>query len=221
MLRQHETDLGAFLTSDPKGKQLPAYLGKLAEHLAGEQALALHELAQLQKNIEHIKAVVIAQQSSAKGAGKFETLQVTDLVEDTLRMDAVGPSNLDIQIIKEFGNVPEVTVEKHKVLQILMNLVRNAKQSCQESGHVEKRLTLRVNSGDGCVRIAVSDNGMGISPENLARIFARGFTTKQDGHGFGLHSAIAAAKDMGGELRVQSAGLGHGATFTLELPVQT
>jgi signal transduction histidine kinase len=218
LLREHENDLGVFLTSDPKGKQVPGYLAQLAEHLAGEQATALKELAQLQKNIEHIKEVVTTQQSGAKCAGKPETIQVTDLVEDTLRMDSGAQVERDIQVTTEFEATPVITVEKHKVLQILTNLVRNAKQSCHEAGGLGKRLTLRVTNGDDRVRIAVSDNGVGISPENLARIFAHGFTTKKDGHGFGLHSAVAAAMEMGGGLNVQSDGIGHGATFTLELP---
>jgi PAS domain S-box-containing protein len=218
LLREHESDLGVFLTSDPQGRKVPSYLAHLAEHLVAEQAVALKELAQLQKNIEHIKEVVTAQQSNAKGAGQSETLQMTDLLEDTLRMDSGGQSYRGIQVVREFEHAPAITVEKHKVLQILMNLVRNARQACQEAGGPEKRLTLRVTNGDDRVRIAVSDNGVGISPENLARIFAHGFTTKKDGHGFGLHSAIAAAKEMGGSLHVRSDGLGHGATFTLELP---
>ncbi len=220
LLREHETDLGAFLTSDPRGKQVPAYLGQLADHLVGEQAAALTELAHLQKNIEHIKDVVTAQQSGAKGVGKPETLPVTDLVEDTLRMDSDSQASRDIQVIKQFEVVPFITVEKHKVLQILVNLLRNAKQACQESDRADKQLTLRVTHGDGRVRIAVSDNGVGISPANLAHIFAHGFTTKKQGHGFGLHSAALAAKEMDGSLSVRSEGLGKGATFTLELPVK-
>jgi signal transduction histidine kinase len=219
LLREHETDLGEFLTTDPKGKQVPAYLAKLADHLIGEQSTALKELAQLQENIEHIKEVVSSQQRDAKGADQRERALPTDLVEDTLRMEAGGPEHRDIQVVKEFEAAPAITVEKHKVLQILMNLVRNGKQACHEAGGADKRLTLRVTHGDSLVRIAVSDNGVGISPENLARIFTHGFTTKKDGHGFGLHSAVAAAKEMGGSLTVHSDGPGTGATFTLELPV--
>jgi PAS domain S-box-containing protein len=219
LLREHESDLGVFLSSDPKGKKVPDYLAKLAEHMAGEKESALKELAQLQVNIEHIKVVVTSQQSSAKTAGKAEKIQVTDLVEQTLQMDLDGQASRDIMVVKQFEPVPAIIVEKHKLLQILMNLVRNAKQACQEAGGQEKRLTLRVTEGDGRVRIAVSDNGAGISPENLANIFTHGFTTKKAGHGFGLHSAIMAAKELGGSLAVQSAGRGCGATFTLELPL--
>jgi C4-dicarboxylate-specific signal transduction histidine kinase len=115
--------------------------------------------------------------------------------------------------------VPPITIEKHKVLQILVNLIRNAKHACDASGRADKQMAIRVSNGGGHVRIAISDNGVGISPENLTRIFAHGFTTKKDGHGFGLHSGVLAAQEMGGQLTVHSAGPGAGATFTLELPL--
>ena len=221
MLREHEGDLGTFLTSDPKGKQIPGYLAQLAEHLAGEQTAALKELSQLQKNIEHIKDIVSMQQGFAKVSGVTETLQITDLVEDALRMNASSLMRHDIQVIREFEKLTPIMVEKQKVLQILVNLVRNAKHACDDSGRPDKRLTLRVTNGNQLVRIAVADNGIGILPENLTRIFFHGFTTKKDGHGFGLHSGALAAKEMGGSLTVHSDGPGQGAAFTLELPLQS
>jgi signal transduction histidine kinase len=221
LLREHEGDLGTFLTSDPKGKQIPGYLAQLAEHLSTEQTGALKEFAQLQTNIDHLKDIVTMQQSFARVSGATETLSVADLVEDALKMNSSSFARHDIQVIKEFKNVPPVTVEKHKAMQILVNLMRNAKQACDELDPPEKRLTLRVTNGNNHVRIAVTDNGIGIRPENLTRIFAHGFTTKKSGHGFGLHSGARAAREMGGSLAVQSDGIGHGATFTLEIPLIT
>ncbi len=221
LIREHEADLGSFFGTDPKGKQLPGYLAQLSEHLAGEQAAALKELAHLQKNIEHIKEIVTMQQSYARMSGVAETLPVTELVEDALRMNSGALVRHDVQVIKEFEEVPPVSVDQHKVLQILVNLIRNAKYACDESGRPDKRLWMRVTKGDDRVRIAVTDNGVGIPPENLTRIFGHGFTTRKDGHGFGLHSGALAAKEMGGNLSVQSEGVGRGATFTLELPLQT
>jgi C4-dicarboxylate-specific signal transduction histidine kinase len=111
-------------------------------------------------------------------------------------------------------------VDKHKVLQILINVIGNAKYAVSESPRRDKRITVRVGiNGNRRVKIAVTDNGIGIAKENLARIFAHGFTTKRNGHGFGLHSAALAATETGGSLSVHSAGLGHGATFELELPM--
>ncbi|MDB6039026.1 MAG: sensor signal transduction histidine kinase [Verrucomicrobiales bacterium] len=217
LLRKHEGDLGNFVTNDPKGRQLPDYLATLAEHLAGEQAETLTELAHLQKNIDHIRDIVTMQQSFAKVSGVAESLKPCDLVEDALKMNATTLARHDIQVIREFHPVLPVMVEKHKVLQILVNLIRNARHACDDSLRIDKQVTVRIANGEGRVRISVSDNGVGILPENLARIFNHGFTTKKDGHGFGLHSGALAARELGGSLQVQSDGPGKGAMFTLEL----
>ena len=117
--------------------------------------------------------------------------------------------------------MPAVLADKHKVLQILVNLLRNAKHALEEGGGGDKRLKLRVGiNGERRVKISVSDNGVGIAPEHLSRIFEHGFTTRKEGHGFGLHSGALAAREMGGSLGAHSAGPGQGATFTLEFPAQ-
>jgi PAS domain S-box-containing protein len=220
LLREHEADLGEFFTQNPKGKQLLPYLAQLAEHISVEQGSALKELAEVQKHIDHIKDIVAMQQSFARFSGMTEIVAVPDLVEDALRMNASALARHDVRVVKEFEDVPPITVEKHKVLQILVNLVTNAKQACDAVARDDKQLTLKVRSHADRVHIAVADNGVGIPPENLTRIFAHGFTTKKNGHGFGLHSGALAAKELGGALRVESAGIGHGTVFTLELPLK-
>jgi PAS domain S-box-containing protein len=218
LLDEHAADLGAFMSSDPKGRQLPHYLQQLAEHLAGEQAIVLEELALLHRNIEHVKDIVVMQQSYAKISGVVETVKINDLVEDALRLNLGALQRHGVTVLREFEDLPPVDVEKHKILQILVNLVRNAKYACDESIRIDKLMTLRVARNDGHVKISVTDNGVGIPAENLTRIFNHGFTTRKDGHGFGLHSAVLAAMEMGGSLSVHSDGAGEGATFTLELP---
>jgi signal transduction histidine kinase len=221
LLEAHAGDLGTFLTQDPRGQQLPAYLDTLAKHLAEEQSVLIKELRSLNQNIEHIKDIVSMQQNYARISGVTETVHPQELVEDALRMHAGGLSRHDIQVFREYdSHAPAVTVDKHKVLQVLVNLVHNAKYACDESGRTDKRLTLRVTNGDDRVRISVEDNGIGIPPENLTRIFSHGFTTRRNGHGFGLHSGALAAKELGGALHVHSDGAGTGAIFCLELPLR-
>ena len=218
LLEEHETDLCTFLTEHPKGRQLPSYLKQLSKHLAREHAEALEGLAGLQKNIDHIKDIVTMQQGFARFSGMTETVVASELVEDALKMNASSLARHDVQIIKDFDQVPPCTVEKHKVLQILVNLIRNGKEACDESNCDEKKLTIRLQNGEGRIRISVIDNGIGIPATNLTNIFAYGFTTKKDGHGFGLHSGALAAKEMGGSLTAHSDGQGCGSRFTLELP---
>src|SRR5882757_6714077 len=221
LLKQHETDLGAFVSVDERGKHLPAYLAQLSEHLMLDQQVALQELDSLRKNIDHIKEIVAMQQSYSKLVGVPEKLVVAGLVEDALRMNIGAFNRHGVSLKCDFEDVPEIVVEKHKVLQILVNLLRNAKYACEASGKTDKQVVMRVAKQTEGVRIAVTDNGIGIQPEHMARIFSHGFTTKKEGHGFGLHSGALAAKDMGGALRVDSAGPGFGATFTLDLPLKS
>jgi len=219
LLRDHAHDLGDFLTNDPKGRQLPAYFAQLAEHLASEQERMLRELKLLGGNIDHIKEIVAMQQNYATTSSLRERLSITDLIEDALRLVAEAFARHHIQVQRHYETLPSMEVEKHKVLQILVNLIQNAKHALIEGGRPDKRLTLRVGLTDSdMVRISVFDNGMGIPPENLTRIFAHGFTTRKDGHGFGLHSGALAAHEMGGSLTSHSDGLGKGATFILEFP---
>jgi signal transduction histidine kinase len=218
LLREHESNLGAFLDGDPRGRQLLGFLGQLSEHLLAEQMVSATELNTLSQNIDHIKAIVAMQQTYARGSHVEEVIDVGGLVEDSLRKMAALHRH-GLEVVREFGDMPTAQLDKHKVMQILLNLLNNARQACDESGRAHKRLTLRVGSGNGRISVAVMDNGVGIAAENLTRIFNHGFTTRQGGHGFGLHSAALAAKQMGGLLRAQSDGVGQGATFTLELPL--
>jgi PAS domain S-box-containing protein len=218
LLREKGAAAGEFLAKDERGRRIPEYLTSLGEQLMGDQKMALEELASLRDNLEHIKDTVAMQQSYAKLCGVTETVEVADLVEDSLRLNAGAFVRHGVTLHREFNEVPPITVDKHKVLQILVNLVRNAKYACDESGRSDKLITLRIETAPAGVRICVVDNGVGIPAENMARLFTHGFTTRVDGHGFGLHSGALAAQELGGSLSVISDGRGRGATFTLELP---
>jgi PAS domain S-box-containing protein len=218
LLREKGADAGDFIANDERGKRIPEYLTSLGEQLMVDQKMELEELASLRDNLEHIKDTVAMQQSYAKLCGVTETVAVADLVEDSLRLNAGAFVRHGVTLRREFSEVPPITVDKHKVLQILVNLVRNAKYACDESGRSDKLLTLRIESAPAGVRICVVDNGVGIPAENMSRLFTHGFTTRPDGHGFGLHSGALAAQELGGSLRVESDGPGCGATFILELP---
>ena len=199
---------------------MPGYLAQLAEHLAGEQTTVLNELARLQKNIEHIMDIVAMQQNYAKASGLLESLPIVDLVEDAVQMNAGAMERHRINVLREYSETPPILVEKHKVLQVLVNLIRNAKYACDDSEKPDRQIILRVANGNGRIKVSVIDNGVGIPAENMTRIFNHGFTTKKDGHGFGLHSGALAAKEMGGSIEAFSEGPGRGATFTLELPLK-
>jgi two-component system NtrC family sensor kinase len=225
LMNEHEADLGDFLTQDARGKLLPGYLNKLVAALTAERQSIVQELGSLTTSVDHIKDIVATQQSYAGAASVLEPVQVRELLEDALRMNAGALARHQVTVVREFADVPLLMLDKSRVLQILVNLIGNAKQAMDGVTDHAHQMTLRVGIADltdgRSLRICVEDEGEGIAPENLARLFVHGFTTRKSGHGFGLHSSALAAKEMGGTLTAQSDGLGKGAAFTLDLPIQT
>ncbi len=221
LLREQRSELGTFLVSDPQGKKLPDYLIALSDSLVEEREALNKEVLSLTESVEHIKSIVSTQQKHARTAGAIEELQVPQLLDEALRLEAVSLERQGIFVERDYGDVPPILVDRHKLLQILINLLSNARHALVDSQNPEKRLIIRVRTAPESERllIEVTDNGMGISPENLPRIFTQGFTTKKTGHGFGLHISALTATEMKGRLTCSSPGLAQGATFTLELPV--
>lgn len=219
MMNEHADDLGNFMSHDEKGKLLPGYLTQLVEALAHERRGITEELEQLTKSVEHIKDIVATQQSYAGTSNLIEPLRVPEVIDDALRMHTAALTRHHVAVVKDYGELPELLLDKHRLLLILVNLISNAKYAMSDKPDGERQMTLSANVLDsGVLRICVKDEGEGISQENLTRIFSHGFTTRKDGHGFGLHSCVVAAMEMDGSLSVHSDGPGMGAAFTLELP---
>jgi PAS domain S-box-containing protein len=217
LLSEHQADLSAFLTGDERGRKLPEFLAQLAVHLSRETQQIAEEMQAVAGNVEHIKEIVATQQSYAGSFGVLEPLDVRDAIEDALRIHGGALNRHDIQIVRMLEPVPTVLVDKHKVLQILVNLISNAKYAMTDSP--VKTLTIKTYpSAEGGIQISVHDTGCGIVAENITRIFAHGFTTKKQGHGFGLHSSALAAKEMNALLIADSDGAAQGAVFTLVFP---
>jgi PAS domain S-box-containing protein len=220
LLTAQQDNLGNFLTTDERGKQVPAYLKQLSEHLEEEQSDMRKELHDLAINVEHIKEIVATQQNYARVLGVAEVVDLSEVMEDAIKIHGGSYQRHAIKLIREYDHLPQMTMDKHKVMQILINFLSNAKYACDAGGKPEKMVAVRLKKVSAeRVKMEIADNGIGIAPENLTRIFSQGFTTRKGGHGFGLHSGALAAKDLGGVISAESVGIGHGATFILELPI--
>jgi signal transduction histidine kinase len=221
LLREHIADLGEFLTQDKHGSKLPEYLAGLAQSLKESQESLAGRLVELDRHVQHIAEIVALQQSVAKRIGVNELTNLAEVAEDAIKINDAALIRHGVSIERVFAPTPPLLVDRHQVLQILVNLIGNAKYALRDCERAQKQITVRIEPPDGGrVRISVSDNGAGIAPENLERIFAYGFTTRRDGHGFGLHTAALAATNLSGTLAVHSDGVDKGATFMLELPVR-
>ncbi|WP_411380986.1 DAHL domain-containing protein [Pseudomonas sp. MPB26] len=220
LINEHQGDLGSFFTEDEKGKLLPGYLNQLVEAIAVEQQGMAEELAQLSKSIDHIKDIVSTQQSYAGAATLKEALHIGALMDDALRMNEGSLSRHNVTVVKHYAEVPEILADKHRLLLIMVNLISNAKQAMSSLSDRPRQMTLKVQPlEDGTLQISVKDEGEGIPIENMTRIFTHGFTTRKEGHGFGLHSCALAAVEMHGQLSAHSDGPGQGAVFTLTIPL--
>jgi PAS domain S-box-containing protein len=219
LLREHASDLGGFFATDPRAAKLPNYLESLANNLDKERMDTMGDLSTLLKSIDHVKDIIWMQQSYASVAGMVEPLVLADTIEDAIKLSTNALQRHNVHVEKQFAQTPAARAERHKVLQILVNLISNAKKAMDCKEPSQRHMLIRVENGKNeTVVIKIVDNGIGIPPENLTKIFSHGFTTRKDGHGFGLHSSALAAKQMGGALNAESEGVGRGATFTLVLP---
>lgn len=177
------------------------------------------EVKSLIKQIDHVKTIVALQQDYARSSSLTENLDPVEVMEDAVQINRAAYERHGINLVRQYETPPPVFADRHKVLQILINLLSNAKYALAAAAAEDRRVVLRIHRVDGDrVRFEVADTGVGIAPENLERVFTLGFTTRAGGHGFGLHSGANAAKEMGGQLFVISKGLNEGATFILELP---
>ncbi len=197
---------------------MPGYLRDLAGVMMENRQNLQDEVQSLVKQIDHVKAIVALQQNYAKNSTVAENLDPVKIIEEAFEINRDAYERRNIRVVRQYDDPLELFADRHKVLQILVNLLSNAQYAVDNSP--DKTVTLRIRNAapGGQVRLEVSDTGAGIAPENLDRIFMLGFTTRPGGHGFGLHSGANAAKEMDGELLVFSEGIGCGATFVLELP---
>jgi PAS domain S-box-containing protein len=222
LFEEHSSNLSTFLTSEEHGKKLPLFLANLSQELIEDQTKQLESLEELTKHVQHVADIIQLQQSYSKTKGITEPASITELIDDSVKINAEAISRNHIDVRRNYADLPTMLLDRHKVLQILTNLISNAVYALAKSSNEEKILELGVREFKaGYIKIEVRDNGIGIPAENLTRIFEHGFTTKEKGHGFGLHSTALSINELNGSIIVRSDGPNKGALFTIELPFKT
>lgn len=221
MLKEHKYDLAEFLTKDKKGRKLPVYLTALSKHLEEEWKDFSQRLNELCNHVKIITELIAVQQAPDSAAGLTEVVSIAELLENAFQVNTPSMTDHDIEIIRKFENTPTCRLDHNKFMQIIINLLSNARNALKVSNNAPKTITVGLKKKeDNRILVEVVDNGIGIPKENINKVFELGFTTKKKGHGFGLHIAAIHAMEMGGKLTAYSAGPGKGASFTLELPLR-
>lgn len=223
LLQQHRHELVHYLSEDVQGKQIPSYLTMLAESVTESHAQVESELIGLSRNVDHIRQVVDRQVHLARSErAMWEPVRFQNVMEQALAIHRPTLDRRGYEIVERYDKDLEGFCDRHQVLQVLVNLVSNAQKAMEALPDKPHRLTLQVGAATdrpGFVRFEIMDTGVGIAGAHLSRLFTQGFTTRLDGHGIGLHSAMLAAKNLGGTLQAHSDGPGRGATFVLDLPI--
>ena len=222
VLRNHPGGLPEFVRSDPRGGRLTEFFSEIAAALGSEHQVVAGKLQVLAESHEPIRQIIALQQSYAGVTGVKDSIKLPGMIEDATRLFMESFKKHDITISTEFASdLPAILVEKHKLMQILINLLQNARDATKGRSREDRRIHIRAAQlSPDKVIVELTDNGVGISPEQQARIFNFGFTTKADGHGFGLHGCANLTKEMGGTLQATSPGAEQGATFSLTLPIK-
>lgn len=216
LLSSQGDQAGRFLESDERGRELPGYLSQLGANLVSENEELRAEAAAISAHVGHIRNIVAAQQTYARRGGVTELVDIAELFDNAIAIHFA--SITDVTVRREYDSVAPLTLDRHKLIQILGNLLSNARHALKNHTEAKRLLVLRVLARTDSILIEVEDSGVGIGAEILQRLFEFGFTTKKDGHGFGLHTSSILAKELGGELTAHSDGPSRGARFSLRLP---
>ncbi len=223
LIQDHRQDLSHYIQDDVQGKHLPDAILQLAESLDSDFHALTDEIGQMTRDVDNIKKIISAQQSYVTHVDVEHSTNAVDVLNDALAINKAGIEQRDIQVVFDPPELPAVFMDKHKVLQVLVNLISNAKSALdtiQSQRLIHADVKLITGDVRAQLQYQITDNGCGIAQENLKRIFSHGYTTRVDGRGYGLHYSILTATELGGSLIAESDGPGKGATFTLTLPVK-
>ncbi len=214
----NKDNLEKLITKDSVGKKIPDIINQFYEYLKEVQKLTIKDLKEIKKDIQHIQNIIANQQSHAKNILVMEVYSPIEIMDEAIRMNRRTMGRYNISITKKYSAVSDIKTDKHKLLQVLTNLVSNAKQSFEKQNRENRNITCFIRKQNYILEFEVKDNGIGIYKENITKIFTHGFTTRKDGHGFGLHNSANNVKQLDGELLVRSDGIGKGASFIVKIP---
>ncbi|MCP3683642.1 MAG: response regulator, partial [bacterium] len=217
LLRENMDKLEDFICNDPKGKKLMEFYLDIEDNLIKERTELEKSIDRIENRTEIIASVIDAQRGYTKDvAFLVEEVDLVEMVEDAITMNLDFIEQNSIEIEKEMADIRPIPIQKLKMIQILMNLITNAKDAMKKTPNDNRQIKFLLNEQGETVQLKVIDTGGGILPENIESIFNHGFTTKKDHQGFGLHSCANHMSEMGGKMWAESEGEGLGATFILE-----
>ena len=224
MLEKHQSNLIEYFQNDEQGKLIPGYLMILFAEIQRNKVILDTEVQDLQQHYYIIKDILNAEDEITGPKSISTPVLLAEVMDSSIQTVMTADSMLTKQITlnKDYRYTASIMTNKTNLMQIFVNLLKNAKESVMElKENMPRKINISIARKKNLeeVELRIMDNGIGILPEHLPKIFTFGFTTKQRGHGFGLHNCALIAKQLGGTLEVKSNGYCKGATFILTLPI--
>ncbi len=222
MLRENQDNLERFLIEDERGKLLIQYFIKLEEGLFAEHQDLKTTTDRLKNMVDAIADIVSAQYSYANVDWLVEEVNLEKTVEEALSVIQQQLDSYHVKVVTQFVEIESIPIQRIKLLHSLINIFKNACEAMYETEKNQRILNISINysqENEKAVVITIRDNGIGIAPENLERIFSYGFTSKKGRYGLGLHSCANYMTEMGGKIWAENNPDGMGVSFFLKFRI--
>lgn len=217
-LKQHEDDLSDYLKNDPQGQKVIPFLLALAYDFKVMYQELEDTVGRIRSRTRYIVDIIRTQNSyQSTGRGR-KVINLADAISDAITILQESINRRQIQIEIDCEGVPqEIWIEESQFHQMLVNLIKNAIEAIDELAklgelHEAPRIQIRCYIAGDFLGLDVTDNGIGIASEAINKIFAAGFTTKEEGNGLGLYSSANFVISSGGKIQAFSEGIGKGTT---------
>ncbi len=218
LLEEHMENLADFFTNHPKGKILPQFFLRLGDELAKEGKLLSAEVRKVASMTNTMRDIIETQQMLAK-MGSSETQDLIQVIEEALGTQQDAINRMGVVVTRNFQTGRPIRAQRAKLIHVFINIIKNGIEAMVDLSREERILILETGeSEEGAIFCRIIDQGIGMGPDIMDRIFSHGFTTKKDGHGFGLASCAKAMEEMKGRIEVESEGPGMGSCFSLYFP---
>jgi signal transduction histidine kinase len=212
-----------FLTADERGRRYGQALLHIIAELRAQHDAEREDARAIADSAQHALATISRHLQPQSEASLHEITDVAALIRRAIKLSAASagasPESRTAHVHTNIAELPALYTDPHALLTVLINLLGNAHQALARNPQGPRDIRVRAHQHDHHIIIEIQDTGIGIAPDDLPRLFHQGFTTRQDGHGLGLHMSRLSVQSLGGDIRAESPGIGQGATFTIVLPV--
>ena len=221
-IEQHQDNFGDYVKNDPQGQKVLPFILTLAADFNLAKQQWEQTIDRIRNRAGHIVDIIRTQNSYHGASTNRKDINLEVAIADAIKILQESIDKRQIQIQIDCKAAPEeIRIQESQFHQMLVNLIKNAVEAIDEfakSGGREEAPHIHIHAhiSEDFLCIEITDNGIGMAPEDTNRIFSAGFTTKEHGSGLGLHSSANFVIGSGGKIQAFSEGIGKGTTLQIK-----